>query len=51
MQQLILSSEHKIVNEAKKWLGYLEHKDNKFLGIYKMNYGKGGYTVFGEFAR
>lgn len=35
-----------IVAEAKKWIGYLEHKDERLLGIYRANIGKGGYTIF-----
>lgn len=51
MEQYILSSEHKAVKEATKWLEYLEHRDNCFIGLYNVNVGKGGYTVFAEIVR
>lgn len=37
-----------IVQEVKKWVGYLEHQSPDLLGIYTANYGKGGYTIFSE---
>lgn len=37
-----------IVDCAKKYVGYLEHKDDNLLGVYKTNVGKGGYTIFSE---
>lgn len=33
-------------NEAKKWIGYLEHRSREGLGIYVANVGKGYCTVF-----
>lgn len=36
------------IEEARRWLGYLEHKNNKLLGVYTANIGKGGCTAFAE---
>lgn len=38
------------VAEARRWLGYLEHRDGRLLGVYAANWGKGGYTVFAPMA-
>ena len=38
------------VEEARRWLGYLEHRDNRLLGVYTANVGKGGYTIFAALA-
>ena len=38
------------MEEARKWRGYLEHRDNRLLGVYTANTGKGGYTVFAPMA-
>ena len=35
-----------IVTEAQKWVGYLEHADEKMLGVYQANVGGGNATVF-----
>ena len=35
-----------IVKEARKWVGYLEHADEKMLGVYQANTGPGNCTVF-----
>lgn len=35
-----------MVREAKKWIGYLEHKNNEQLNLYTANVGKGGCTIF-----
>lgn len=35
-----------VVEEARRWLGYLEHRDGRLLGVYTANPGKGGYTIF-----
>ena len=37
-----------VVQEAKKWVGYLEHQSDELLGVYTANPGKGGYTIFSE---
>ncbi|WP_130870933.1 CHAP domain-containing protein [Intestinimonas massiliensis (ex Afouda et al. 2020)] len=34
--------------EARQWLGYLEHQDGRLLGVYTANPGKGGYTIFAQ---
>lgn len=34
------------VDEARRWLGYLEHRDERLLGVYAANAGKGGCTIF-----
>lgn len=39
-----------VVEEARRWLGYLEHWDRRLLGVYAANVGKGGYTVFADMA-
>lgn len=41
----------KIAEEAKRWVGYLEHQDSAFLGLKDVNVGKGGYTVFADHVR
>lgn len=46
-----MCSAHDVVAEAARWVGYLEHKDLKRIGIYRSNIGKGGYTVFAEIVR
>ena len=51
MDRYISYSEPKAVIEAKKWLGYLEHNDNHFIGLFNINVGKGGYNVFAEIVR
>ena len=51
MAQPILSCKHKIAEEARRWVGYLEHKDGHFLGLPQQNVGKGGYTAFAEYVR
>lgn len=51
MEQYISCSEHKAVIEAEKWLGYLEHQDGHFIGLYNVNIGKGGYNAFAEIVR
>lgn len=40
-----------MINEAKKWVGYLEHQSNDLLGIYTANVGKGYCTIFSEIIR
>jgi hypothetical protein len=35
-------------DEAKRWIGYLEHNHNGLLWVYRANAGKGGYTVFAQ---
>lgn len=35
-----------MIHQAKKWLGYLEHENNDFLGVFTANAGKGGCTIF-----
>ena len=40
-----------MINAAKKWIGYLEHRSNDLLGVYSANAGKGGYTIFAEIVR
>lgn len=35
-----------MIDAAKKWVGYLEHKSNDRLGFYQGNVGKGGCTIF-----
>lgn len=47
----IMYSAHDVVAEAARWIGYLEHKSAKFLGMYRSNVGKGGYTAFAENVR
>lgn len=42
---------HDVVAEAARWRGYLEHKDRKYIGLYRANTGKGGYTAFAEIVR
>lgn len=37
-----------IINEARKWIGYLEHQNTDLLGVYTTNVGKGGCTIFAE---
>lgn len=37
-----------VVDEARRWLGYLEHQDCRLLGVYTANPGKGGYTIFAQ---
>lgn len=37
-----------VIDEARKWLGYLEHSSNDLLGIYTANVGKGGCTIFAQ---
>lgn len=39
-----------VVEEARRWLGYLEHQDDRLLGVYTANPGKGGYTIFARMA-
>lgn len=39
-----------MAEEARRWLGYLEHLDGRLLGVYRANAGKGGYTVFAAMA-
>ena len=39
-----------VAEEARRWLGYLEHQDGRLLGIYTANPGKGGYTIFARMA-
>ena len=51
MERLIFSSKHEIAEEARKWVGYLEHKDRHFLGLYDANVGKGNHTAFAEIVR
>lgn len=51
MEQPISSCKHKIAEEARRWVGYLEHKDGYFLGLPQQNVGKGGYTAFAEYVR
>lgn len=51
MEQLHSYSPSDVVAEAAKWIGYLEHKDLKFIGLFKVNAGKGGYTAFAELIR
>lgn len=52
MEHFILSSEpDAVVTEARKWVGYWEHKSPAFLGLPTQNAGKGGYTAFGEILR
>lgn len=38
-------------NKAERYLGYLEHADNKLLGVYNANVGKGGCTVFADIVK
>lgn len=33
---------------GSEWIGYLEHKDEKALGVFTANVGQGNYTVFAE---
>lgn len=33
------------------WEGYLEHKSEQSLGVYRANVGKGGYTIFADMVR
>lgn len=40
-----------MINSAKKWVGYLEHKSDELLGVYTANIGKGGCTIFSEIVR
>lgn len=40
-----------VVAEAGRWVGYLEHRDRRFLGIFDCNVGKGGCTAFAELVR
>lgn len=49
--QSISYSARDVVAEAARWIGYLEHKDSKHLGMYRANTGKGGYTAFAEIVR
>lgn len=35
-----------MIKEARKWIGYLEHKNNEQLNLYTVNAGKGGCTIF-----
>lgn len=35
-----------MIREARKWVGYLEHRSNDRLGIFDANPGKGGCTIF-----
>jgi hypothetical protein len=35
-----------MINEAKKWIGYLEHWTNNDLECFTSNMGKGGCTIF-----
>lgn len=44
-------SAHDVVAVAANWIGYLEHKDGRSLGMYRANTGKGGYTAFAEIVR
>lgn len=37
-----------IIEEARHWLGYLEHQNERLLGVYTANIGKGGYTIFAD---
>lgn len=37
-----------MINEAKKWIGYLEHQNGELLGVFEANVGKGGFTIFSE---
>lgn len=40
-----------VVEEARRWIGYMEHKDERLLRMYTANVGKGGYTVFADMIR
>lgn len=35
-----------VVSTAQKYVGYLEHSTNDLLGVYQVNTGKGGCTIF-----
>lgn len=37
-----------VVQTAKKYIGYLEHRDTDLLGSYTANAGKGGCTIFAD---
>lgn len=41
---------NRVVEEARRWLGYLEHRDGRLLRVYTANAGKGGRTVFADMA-
>lgn len=40
-----------MINEARKWIGYLEHQSEDLLGVYTANVGKGGCTIFSHIIR
>lgn len=40
-----------MIEAAKKWVGYLEHKSEELLGVYRANVGKGGCTIFADIIR
>jgi hypothetical protein len=51
MGQSVSYSAHNVVDEATRWIGYLEHLSNRQLGSYRINTGKGGCTAFAEIIR
>ncbi len=51
MERSTSCSAHDVVAEAAQWIGYLEHKDSRHIGLYRSNAGKGGYTAFAEIVR
>lgn len=51
MEQLLSRSSHNVVEEAVRWIGYLEHNSLRHIGLYRSNAGKGGYTAFAEIVR
>lgn len=51
MEQFTSCLGREIADEARRWVGYLEHQDGKFIGLPRVNVGKGGYTAFGEIVR
>lgn len=51
MEQSLSHSSHNVVEEAVRWIGYLEHNDMRHIGLYRSNAGKGGYTAFAEIVR
>ena len=40
MEQSLSHSSHNVVEEAVRWIGYLEHNDMRHIGLYRSNAGK-----------
>lgn len=39
------------IAEIRQWIGYLEHADERLLGVFTANAGKGGCTIFADMLR